>query len=310
MSQPNVVALSGGVGGAKLALGLSHCLPDDALTVVANTADDFEHLGLYIAPDLDTVMYTLAGLNNTAQGWGLADESWQCMAMLKRYQAEDWFQLGDRDIATHLVRSRWRAEGMTLTAITDTLRQRLAIKHPILPMCDEKVSTVVQSDQGDLAFQHYFVREQCRPAVSGFRFAGIENSRVTASVQKAVAGMDLLLVCPSNPFVSVAPILAVNGMREALLARNTPRVVVSPIVGGMAIKGPAAKMMQELDMPVTPVAVASHYRDFATHFVLDSCDAEYSDAIAAMGMEVIVCPTVMRSLADRKQLARTLIDRF
>lgn len=310
MSERRVVALSGGVGGAKLALGLAHQLPPESLTVIANTADDFEHLGLYIAPDLDTVMYTLAGINNIEQGWGLAGESWQTMEMLKRYRADTWFQLGDRDIATHLVRSQWRSEGVSLTEITARLCRQLGVDHRILPMCDEKVSTCVHSDQGDLPFQHYFVREQCRPAVNGFTFNGIDNSTLSEPVRAALCNMDLLLVCPSNPFVSVAPILAVRGMREALVAQDTPRVVVSPIVGGIAIKGPAAKMMQELSMPVTPVAVARHYRDFATHFVLDSCDAAYKDEIEAMGMQVIVCPTIMRSLEDRKELAQTLLEGF
>ena len=308
MYNKNILALSGGVGGAKLALGLSQVLPAEQLTVVANTADDFEHLGLHIAPDLDTVMYTLAGISNREQGWGLADESWQCMQAIRRLGGESWFQLGDQDLATHLLRSQWLAAGDNLTTVTDRLCQRLSVRYRILPMCNEKVSTLVHSPAGDLPFQHYFVREQCRPEVSGFSFRGIENSRLSSQLSAAIEAMGALIVCPSNPFVSIAPILAVNSLKQTIIARNTPRIVVSPIVSGMAIKGPAGKMMQELSMPVTALSVAEYYRQFATHFVLDSADSHYRQAIEALGMEVIICNTVMHSLDERISLAKTLLD--
>lgn len=308
MDRRRIVALSGGVGGAKLALGLSRVLAASELTVIANTADDFEHLGLYIAPDLDTVMYTLAGINNAAQGWGLADESWQCMAALERLGGDSWFRLGDRDIATHLLRSQLLAQGDSLTGVTARLCRALGVEHRLLPMCDAKVDTWVMTDQGELPFQHYFVREQCRPVASGFRFAGIEQARISTAVQQAIDDMDALVVCPSNPFVSVAPILAVPGMRQALLASGKPRIVVSPIIGGQAVKGPAAKMLAELSLPVNALAVASHYRDFASHFVLDSADACYQSAIEALGLQVLVCNTLMQTLDDRITLARRVLS--
>lgn len=302
-----VLAFSGGVGGAKLALGLSHVLDAQALTIVANTADDFEHLGLTISPDLDTVMYTLAGLNNQQQGWGLANESWNCMQAMERLQGDTWFRLGDQDIATHLLRSQWLREGKTHTAITQALCSRLGIKHRLLPMCDEPVRTIVHSDIGDLPFQEYFVKRQCAPKVSGFHFNGIEQAQLSPELNNALQTMRALIICPSNPFVSIAPILAIPEMKNALLQRNVPRVVVSPIVAGMAIKGPAAKMMQELDIPSTALAVADYYQGLGTHFVLDSRDEQYQQAIAALGYQVIMTNTIMTTLNDRIQLARDII---
>lgn len=303
-----IVALSGGVGGAKLVLGLSHILPPEQLTVIANTADDFEHLGLFISPDLDTVMYTLAGISHSQQGWGLQDESWQCMSALERLQGDTWFRLGDQDMATHLLRSQWLREGQSLSQVTQQLFARLGISHPVLPMCDEKVSTIVQTRSGDLPFQHYFVREQCQPDVTGFYFAGIEQARLGAAQQQVLEQMDALVICPSNPFVSIAPILAVPGVPALLQQRQVPVVVVSPIVAGMAIKGPAAKMMQELNMPVTALAVAQHYQSMASHFVLDSQDAALAADIEALGMQVLCCNTVMQTLDDRIQLATAITE--
>lgn len=310
LSSPNIVALSGGVGGAKLALGLSHILPPKQLTVVANTADDFEHLGLAISPDLDTVMYTLADLNNKQQGWGIADESWACMQAVEKLGGETWFRLGDKDIATHLHRSLWLNQGKTLTEVTQELCFRLGIKTQLLPMCDETVHTFVQTGEGKLPFQEYFVKRQCRPEVTGFEFQGIELTQLTPQLQSAIAVAEALIICPSNPFVSIAPILAVNDMRKAFITRNMPRIVVSPIVGGIAIKGPAAKMMQELNMPSTALAVAEYYKDFATHFVLDSSDQKFRQAISDLGLIVIVTNTVMNTLDDRKQLASDILSQI
>lgn len=304
----NLVAFSGGVGGAKLVLGLASILSSEQLTVIANTADDFEHLGLFICPDLDTVMYTLAGISHPQQGWGIKDESFNTMSALDRLQGETWFRLGDQDIATHLLRSQALREGNTLSDVTQMLFSRLNIAHRVLPMCDEKVSTIVHTDNGELAFQQYFVREQCRPNVTGFHFAGIEKAQLPRAQSDALAQMDALVICPSNPFVSVAPILAVAGVKERITARNAPVVVVSPIVAGMAIKGPAAKMMQELKMPVTALAVAEYYQDIASHFVLDAQDECYREAIEAMGLQVLCCNTVMQSLDDRKNLATAIVE--
>lgn len=308
MMTKNIVAFSGGVGGAKLVVGLSQVLPAERLSVLANTADDFEHLGLYIAPDLDSVMYALAGINNEELGWGITGETWQCMSAMGRLQGETWFSLGDQDIATHLLRTQSLQQGKSLTETTADLFRRLGIPPTILPMCDEKVSTVVHSEEGDLAFQHYFVKRQCQPKVTGFYFDGIEKASLGKAQQAALNAMDALIICPSNPFVSVAPILTVPGIRDAIKARSVPVVVVSPIIAGNAVKGPAAKMMQELDMPVTALAIAEYYRDLASHFVLDSQDVEQQTAIEALGYKVLTCNTLMRGNADKTQLAKTILS--
>ena len=247
----NVVALSGGVGGAKLALGLSHCLDAAELTIVANTADDFTHLGLRICPDLDTVMYTLAEISNRAVGWGQQDETWHCLDALSNLGAESWFRLGDRDLATHLVRSEQLQSGETLSDVTTYLCQRLNIAHRLVPMSDQTVSTQVDTFEGRLSFQHYFVRERCEPQVTGFEFEGVETARPspgfqTALVDSADNGDGPIVICPSNPFVSVEPMLRLTGVRETLRDSHRPVIAVSPIVGGEALKGPAAKMMSEL----------------------------------------------------------------
>ncbi|NIB38686.1 2-phospho-L-lactate transferase [Pseudomaricurvus alkylphenolicus] len=305
-----VLAISGGVGGAKLALGLYKLLPPQQLTIVTNTADDFEHLGLSISPDLDTLMYTLAGRNNQAQGWGLAGESWQTMAMLKDYGAEDWFQLGDKDIATHLVRSQLLRQGKSLAEVTTHLCRKLGIETTVLPMTDDPVRTRIQTADGELAFQHYFVREQCRPAVTGYRFDGIDSAKAHPDILQQLAdeALSAIIICPSNPFVSVSPFLQLEGVRDALKASRAPVIAVSPIVAGMAIKGPAAKMMQELNMPNSAQAVAQFYGDLLDGFVIDESDADQADAIRALGTAVDVAPTVMRSLEDRIGLAEIVLQ--
>lgn len=312
MHEPKVIALSGGVGGAKLALGLSHCLPPEQLLIVANTADDFEHLGLHIAPDLDSVMYALAGINDTERGWGLADESWRVMAALERLGGETWFRLGDQDLATHLQRTALLREGRTLTEATGELCRQLGIGPRLVPMSDEPVQTVVVTADGDLAFQHYFVREQCRPEVSGFRFEGVESAEPNPEFMRWLADPQLtaVVICPSNPFVSVDPILQLPGVRAALSAAAAPVIAVSPIVAGRAVKGPAAKMMAELDLPITASSVAAHYGDLLRGFVIDEADAAQAEAIAARGggPEVRVAATMMRDLASKKALAGTVLD--
>lgn len=305
VSQKKVLALSGGVGGAKLALGLSKILAAEQLTVVANTADDFEHMGLHVSPDLDTVMYTLAGLNNQEQGWGLAGESWSMLSAMEQLGGETWFRLGDRDIATHLRRSQLLADGQSLTKITDTLCKQLGVSHTLLPMSNDPVRTFIDSDQGELPFQHYFVREQCQPIVKGFSFKGLESARATPELMALLADPNLqaVIICPSNPFVSVDPILKLSGVKEALKASAAKVIAISPIVAGAALKGPAAKMMQELSMPVTADAVARYYGDLLDLFVIDESDATLSDSMIQSGMEVAVTNTIMKSLEDRKNLA-------
>jgi len=302
----NVVALAGGVGGAKLAHGLALVLPPQSLTVVVNTGDDFEHLGLPISPDVDTVMYTLAGLANPATGWGLQGETWSFLEALGRLGGETWFSLGDRDLATHIERRRRLESGQTLTDVTRALCSALGVGPAVLPMSDDRLRTVVQTNEGDLGFQEYFVHRQCRPRVSGFIFEGQAQARPSAAVTQALARADLIVFCPSNPFVSIGPILGLPGVRELVRAR--PAVAVSPIVGGKALKGPADKMLGELGLDVSAAAVAHYYGDLLQGFVLDALDGAQAEALRSQPLRVLVTDTVMHSEADRERLARQVID--
>jgi LPPG:FO 2-phospho-L-lactate transferase len=302
-----VIALSGGVGGARLAAGLAAELAPDELLVVANTGDDFEHLGLTICPDLDTLMYTLAGLADPQQGWGLAGESWHCLAALGRYGASDWFRLGDRDLATHLVRSQWLREGATLSEVTTRLRTALGVRHALVPMSDAPVRTMVATDRGELAFQEYFVRERCAPVVTGLRYAGAEDAAPSAefSAWLTTETAPVVVICPSNPFLSVDPILALPRLRTRLLRART--VAVSPIVGGRALKGPAAAMLAQLGHEVSALAVARHYRGLLRGYVLDAQDAGLAAEVRALGMEVLVTDTVMVDLPAKRRLAQEVL---
>ena len=301
-----MVVLSGGVGGAKLVLGLAHCLPPDRLLVIANTADDFCHLGMHVSPDIDTVVYTLAGLADNERGWGLAGETWNFMKAIERLGYETWFNIGDQDLATHVSRTRRMRAGETLTDVTRALSRSFGVKTPILPMTDDPVATFVDTDSGRMAFQHYFVRERCEPKVKGFHFDGLASAAINPAIANAAATgtIGAVIIAPSNPFVSVDPILGVPGMRETLAAVPGPRIAVSPIVGGAAIKGPAAKMMRELDMPATALAVAQHYSGFLDAMVIDEQDQDQEADIRGLGLDVLVTRTVMQSLDDRKALAR------
>ena len=304
------VALSGGVGGAKLALGLCDVLDDPGrLTVVANTGDDFEHLGLKICPDLDTLAYTLAGLANEETGWGRAGESGTFMAALAALGGETWFFLGDKDLALHVERTRRLRAGESLSAVTSALCARLGIRARIVPMSDDPVPTVVETGDGPLAFQHYFVRERCRPRVVGFHHEGAERARPCAAFLAALAAPDLgaVVICPSNPYISIDPILAVPGVRAALTACRAPVIAVSPIVGGRAVKGPTAKMMAERGIAPSAAAVAEHYAGLIDGFVLDEADRTQADAIAATGVAVEVTGTVMTTRTDKQALARAAL---
>jgi len=302
-----VLALSGGVGGAKLALGLYRILPPDTLTVIANPGDDFEHLGLTICPDLDTLLYTLSGMANPELGWGRRDETWTFMAALEKLGGETWFRLGDGDLATHVERSRRLAAGETLPIIMDDLRRRLGIAARLLPASDDKVRTRLYTDRGWLDFQDYFVRLRCEPSVRRLEFAGSETARPNLDFLAALADPKLwaVVICPSNPFISIDPILAVPGVRQALRDCRAPVVVVSPIIGGKAVKGPAAKMMEELGLPVDAAAVAGHYRDFLDAYIADEVDR---DAVARLDLPVALTRTLMITLDDREALARAVLD--
>ena len=301
-----ILALAGGVGGAKLALGLAHTLPADELTVAVNTADDFEHLGLSICPDLDTVMYTLAGVANPETGWGRRDETWTVMEALGQIGGETWFRLGDKDLATHIERTR-RLRNENLSSVMHDLGTRLGVKPAMVPMSDDPVRTMVTTDRGELAFQDWFVRLRCEPVVKSVRFAGADTARPHRALT-ALDGLRGIVVCPSNPFVSVAPILAVTGVRAALDKAQAPRVAVTPIVGGQAIKGPAAKMLAELGHDVSALGVARYYKDWVDGFVLDAQDAGLAREIEALGMTVRVTDTMMRNDDDKRRLAAEVLE--
>ncbi len=301
-----VLALSGGVGGAKLALGLSRVLPADALTIVANTGDDFEHLGLAISPDLDTLLYTLSGQDNPELGWGRRGETWNFMAALEALGGDTWFRLGDGDLATHVERTRRLRAGESLSAISDDFRRRLGIAARLLPMSDDKVRTRLRTEEGWLDFQDYFVRLRCAPVICELAFVGSETARPLPDFIAALADplLSAVVICPSNPFISIDPILAVPGIRAALRDCPAPVVAVSPIIGGKAVKGPTAKMMGELGMPVDAATVAHHYCDFLDLYIADEEDAA---AVECLDVPVVLARTLMQSLADREELARTVL---
>ena len=304
--RPRIVALAGGVGGAKLAHGLAQILPPQDLTVIVNTGDDFEHLGLSISPDLDTVCYTLPGLANFETGWGRADESWNAITNVKRLGGPDWFNLGDQDLGTHLERTRrLREEGQPLSQVTRDFCQAWGVDVTVLPMSDQPVRTIVETDQGDLAFQEYFVRRRCEPRVKGFRFDRLDQAEPAPGVVEAVQSADVIVICPSNPWVSVDPILKVLSPRllgEGLGARAT--VAISPIIGGQTVKGPAAKMYAELGIQPSALAVAEHYHGRLSGFVLDKVDADLAPQIP---IPTLVTNTLMKSLTDRATLAQAVL---
>ena len=300
------LAISGGVGGAKLALGLAKLLSPEQVSIVGNTGDDFDHLGLKICPDLDTVMYTLAELSNKELGWGQEGETWHFLEALERIGGESWFRLGDRDMATHIQRTELLRQGVSLSAATETLCKKLNVDHPIIPMTDDQVATKVHVRSGEvLAFQHYFVRDRCQPEVTGFEFEGMDTAEPTKGLMDVLTGeLDCILICPSNPFVSVDPVLKLNGVEDSFNSNATPVIAVSPIIGGQAIKGPAAKMMAELGMPQTALGVAQHYAGRIDGFVIDEADAAMQTDIEQLGMKCLVTKTLMISLQDRMDLAQ------
>ncbi len=301
----HVVALAGGVGGAKLAQGLAHLLPPEGLSVVVNTGDDFEHLGLTICPDLDTVTYTLAGIANPETGWGLAGETFHCLEALEALGGPTWFHLGDRDLATHILRTQRLREGQRLTEVTGQITKALGIQHRILPMSDRPYRTKVLTDEGELEFQEYFVRRRWQPVVQGFRWEGEEEARATPEVLNALEEADAVILCPSNPWVSIGPILSLPGVREAVGARVS--VAVTPILGGQAVKGPAAKMFRELGLEPSALTVAEQYADFLTGFVLDEVDEDLEPEVQALGLQTLVTDTLMRTTEDRVRVAEEVL---
>lgn len=302
----HVVALSGGVGGAKLAHGLARVLAAGELTIIVNTGDDFRHLGLMVSPDIDAVVYALAGLSDPVKGWGRRDETWSFMAALAGLGGESWFQLGDADLAMHVERS-WRlAAGEPLSAVTDRIRRRLGIGARILPMSDDPVRTRLLTDAGWLDFQEYFVHRRCQPAVRALEYAGAGSARAQADALVALGRPDLraVVICPSNPFLSIEPMLALPELRAALGQTAAPVVAVTPIIGGQAVKGPAAKMLRELGLEASSAAVARRYAGLVDLFLSDAADPAPEPV---PGVEFARAPTLMTRVEEREGLARAVL---
>ena len=308
-----IVALAGGVGGAKFVHGLAQVLPPEELTVIVNTGDDFEHYGFYICPDLDTVCYTLAGVANPETGWGRVGETWNAVENAARLGGPAWFRLGDQDLGTHLERTRRLKAGQMLSQITKDFCKAWGIEQTILPMSDQPVRTIVETEEGDLAFQEYFVHRRCEPRVTGFRFEGIEGAEPAPGAREAIQSAEALVICPSNPWVSIDPILRVlspllPGDRQAKGGSGVTVIAISPIIGGQTVKGPAAKMYRELGIEPSALAVARHYCELATGFVLDDLDKQLEGEIRSLTMRTLVTNTLMKSHDDRKRFAMDVLD--
>ncbi len=299
-----VVVLTGGVGGAKLVLGLAHAMPAQDIVAIVNTGDDFRHLGLWVSPDIDTLLYTLAGKSNATQGWGREGETWQFMDALRSLGGPDWFNLGDGDLALHVLRTQALAQGETLSAVTHRLARAWGVRVAMLPMTDDPVSTYLDTDAGELAFQRYFVERRCMPAVRAIRFVGADAAAPAPGVIEAIRdpATRAILIAPSNPYLSVDPILAVPGIRDALSAARAPVVAVSPIVGGKAVKGPTAKLMDELGVAVTPATIAAHYAG-----IIDGLLVDERDPAETLAVPHATADTLMNTLDDRMRVARAAL---
>jgi len=306
--QPRIVALSGGVGGAKLVRGLTRQFPADELVVVCNTGDDFEHLGLTICPDIDSVIYAVAGLADEARGWGRAEESWNFLDSLRAMDGESWFRLGDRDLAQHVQRSAWLRDGLPLGEVTARLCRAHGVRHLITPMSDAPVRTMLRTADGWLDFQDYFVRQRAAPVVEELRYQGAESAAACLAWASLEQTLEAIIICPSNPYLSIDPILAIAAWRHRLRERRVPVVAVSPIVGGDALKGCAAKLLREFGLPVTPVSIARHYGGLLDGIVIDDQDAAFAPEIERLGIVVRVAPTVMRDDRDRDGLAQLVVQ--
>ena len=298
----SIVALTGGVGGAKLSLGLAQLLTPEEVIFVVNVGDDFEHFGLNICPDLDTLTYTLADVVNKDTGWGRDQEAWLCLETIKLLGGEDWFRLGDRDLALHLIRSKGLREGKSLTQVTRELTTRLGIQHDIFPATDDQLRTQVETDEGILSFQEYFVRRKCEPTVKAIRYQHAKSAKFNHHVSNS--GVSAVIICPSNPFLSIDPILAIPEAADWLKQRNFPVIAVSPIIASQAVKGPTAKIMAELNLPINAVQVASHYGEYVDGFVLDNQDGVLARSVEELGVTPMVTSTWMQTLEDKTQLAQ------
>ena len=303
-----ITALAGGIGASKFLLGVAGVLPPRDITVIANTGDDIELFGLRICPDIDTVTYTLGGVINPVTGWGLSGDTFECLQGLKRYYGDAWFNLGDRDLATHIFRTSQLRQGISLSEVTDSIRRVLGVESAILPMTNSYTPTWITTGEGEMHLQEYFVRRRCEPRVISIRFDNIEFAKPAPQVISAIVEADLVIVCPSNPFISIGPILSVPGLRDALRETNATIIAITPIVGGKALKGPAADMLRDLGHEVSASAVARIYNDFLDIFVLDAVDAELKAEIEANGSRVITTNTIMDTTKQKLTLARAVIE--
>jgi LPPG:FO 2-phospho-L-lactate transferase len=304
----SVVALAGGVGAARFLDGLTRVIAPQRVLIVGNTADDAEIHGLHISPDLDTVTYTLAGLANPQHGWGIRGDSFRCLGALKRLGADAWFQLGDVDLATHIYRTERLRQGATLADVTSEIARSLGVSAAIIPMSNHRVRTRIRTPSGELEFQTYFVKRRARDRVSGMHFEGAADAKPAPGLLDAVANARAIVLCPSNPFISIGPILAIPGIREALRARREAVAAISPIVGGKALKGPAAKMMKSMNLKSSAFEVAKLYRDFVGIFVLDQVDRREAPRVEALGIRPVVTNTIMKGLRERQALAKVAIS--
>jgi LPPG:FO 2-phospho-L-lactate transferase len=303
-----ITALAGGIGASKFLLGLAGVMPPEQITVIANTGDDIELFGLRISPDIDTVTYTLAGVINEATGWGIAGDTFETLKWMARYSEPAWFNLGDRDLATHIYRTGQMRRGHSLSEVTDQIRRALGVRTAILPMTDDYTPTQVVTDEGEMHFQEYFVRHRCEPRVRDIRFENIESALPAPGVERAIAEADAVILCPSNPFISIGPILRVPGMADALKQTDARVIAITPIIGGRALKGPAADMLRDLGHEVSARGVAGIYRDFIDLFVLDESDAALKPSIEELGVRVLETNTVMSTLYDKRRLAETVMS--
>ena len=308
MENSKVLALAGGVGGAKLALGLRDILDEESLAIVVNTGDDEEFFGLHVSPDLDTVMYTLGGIANPDTGWGISGETFRSLNRLRQYGVDTWFNLGDLDMATHIRRTQLLGQGNTLSEVTNSLCSSLGIAHSIFPMTDDTLKTIVITEISEMSFQEYFVKNRCDPRVISLRFDSPSECSPSPGFVTALNESDLLVFCPSNPFLSVDPILAVPGVRKKIENFRGARIAVSPIVGGEAIKGPAGKILRELGHEVSCVGVAKRYVDLCDVFIIDNVDANLASTIEKLGMRVVVTNTIMNNDQEKRTLAREILS--
>jgi LPPG:FO 2-phospho-L-lactate transferase len=303
-----VVALAGGVGGSKMVNGLAQILAPENLTIIANTGDDFEHLGLFISPDLDTIMYTLAGVNNPQTGWGRVEETWHTLTALQDLEGPAWFRLGDKDLANNLLRTQWLRQGQSLSWVTAQLCRRFGVAQTLRPMTDSPVRTIIHTNQEKLSFQDYFVRLRCAPRVVRLVYEGADTAELNPELVAALRTADLIVITPSNPLLSIDPILAIPDMTPCLRTVPAPKIAVSPIIGGAAVRGPAAKIMQELDMEVSPVGVAKHLKHILTGFVLDTVDRNDQARLEELRLGTLATDTLMRSPYDQARLAGEVVE--